>query len=199
MNMAHALALLVLTLIPVAHAQEAAPEATLRASLGGPFASQLTVSGGPWLATGSEQTLSVIFSVDDLAAIKQFDVVVRLEPPSAFDTSTVRFLTESPFLNPIAGGVDVLSEQELKMGAAIFGTAISGSRLLGTLLIQTTAQFSPQEPARLVIQSFSIGPTSFERDSYEEGELMLEILVSEAPTAVEASTWGAMKATGKGR
>ena len=196
MKMAHSLALLALMLIPVAHAQEAVPEAALQASLGGPFASQLTVTGGPWLATGSGQTLTVIFSADDLAAVKQFDVVVRLEPPSAFDTSTVRFLTESPFLNPI--GTDLLSEQEIKMGAAILGTAINGDRVLGTLLIQTTAQFSPQEPARLVIQSFSIGPTSFERDSYDEGELMLEILASEAPTAVEASTWGATKAAGKG-
>ncbi len=194
MNKASTVALLLLFLAPVVRSQEAVMDAVLSAPLSGEFASEIKITGGPWLATEPEQPLALTFTANGLAGVKQFDLVVRLEPADAFDISSFRFITENPFLNPVAGGVDILSEVEIKMGAAILGTAVDGERLLGTLMMQTSAEFSPARAARLVIQSFSIGPTSFERDRYEEEELKLGILVSDAPTVVDVSSWGSVKA-----
>jgi hypothetical protein len=193
---AHTLACMVLLLAPVVQAQEPADE-VLRVPLSGEFASEIKVTGGPWLASAPEQPLALTFTASGLAGVKQFDMVVRLEPADAFDASSFRFITESPFLNPV--GVDLLSEVELKTGAAILGTtAVDGEWLLGTLMMQTSAQFDPSRPARLVIQSFSIGPTSFERDTYTESDLELSIVVSEVPidmaTVVDVGSWGSVKA-----
>lgn len=193
MTKVYSLALLSLLLIATARAQESDLDAVLEAPLSGQFASQINVTGGPWLATEPGQMLAMTFVADGLAGVKQFDLVVRIEPPAAFDISSTRFVTETPFLNPVPGGAEVLSEVEVKMGAAILGTAVDGQKVLGTLTMQTSAQYSLTEPARLVIQSFSIGPTSFERDNYDEGELKLGIVVSHAPTAVGLRSWGSTK------
>lgn len=189
----HTLACIVLLLAPVVHAQEPAEE-VLRVTLSGEFASEIKITGGPWLATEPEQPLALTFTANGLAGVKQFDMVVRLDPADAFDASSLRFITEGPFINPV--GVDLLSEVEVKTGAAILGTAVDGEMLLGTLMMQTSAQFDPALSARLVIQSFSIGPTSFERDTYTESNLELSIVVSEGemPTVVDVGSWGSVKA-----
>ncbi len=190
MNKASTVVLLSFFLVPAALSQEAVVDGTLLAPLSGDFASDVTITGGPWLATEPEQPLALTFIANGLAGVKQFDLVVRLEPAAAFDISSFRFITETPFLNPI--GVDVLSEVEIKMGGAILGTAVNGDWVLGTLMMQTSAEFSTAQPAQLVIQSFSIGPTSFERDDYDEEELKLGVIIN-APTAVGTSTWGSLK------
>ena len=177
--------------IPSARGQDADSE--LRVSLVGDFASELRVTGGPWRGTEPGQPLALVFTAAGLAGVKQFDLVVRLEPPDAFDPASIRFLTDSPFTNPVAGGVVKISESELKMGAAILGAAIDGERALGTLMMKTNTDFSSALAARLVIQSFSIGPTSFERNEYDEEQLKLEVLVN-MPTAVGIDSWGGVKA-----
>ena len=177
--------------IPAARSQDVDSE--LRVPLAGDFASELRVTDGPWRATEPGHPLTLTFTASGLAGVKQFDLVVRLEPPDAFDATSMRFVTDSPFTNPVAGGVDKISESELKMGAAILGAAIDGERALGTLMIQTNTDFSAALAARLVIQSFSIGPTSFERNEYDESQLKLEVLVN-MPTAVGVDSWGAVKA-----
>ena len=183
--------LLFLCTITVARGQDVDSE--LRVPLAGDFASELRVNGGPWRATEPGHPLALTFTASGLAGVKQFDFVVRLEPPDAFDATSIRFVTDSPFTNPVAGGVDKISESELKMGAAILGAAIDGERALGTLMMQTNTDFSAALAARLVIQSFSIGPTSFERNEYDEEQLKLEVLVN-MPTAVGVDSWGAVKA-----
>ena len=196
MNKAHAIALVSLLSATVAHSQDAAGPAQ-QASLSGGFAGEIQITGGPWLVTEPGEPVVMTFTADELAGVKQFDFVVRLEPPAAFDIDSSIFRTEDPFLDPFPNGVDLLSDAEVKMGAAILGTAVvDGTRTLGTLTILTSEEYDPTKPARLVVQSFSIGPSSVDRDNYGEDDLRLGVVVSDAPSVIGGTSWGSMKATG---
>ena len=198
MNRSRAIALVsFLLMTAAAHSQGAAAGLAQRASLDGGFASELEISGGPWLATQPGELLTLTFTAEGLAGVKQFNVVVRLEPPAAFDIASAIFRTEDPFLDPFPNGVVLPSDEEVDMGAAILGLAVvDGVKTLGTLTIQTSDDFDPAQPARLVIQSFSIGPSSTDRDNYGEDDLELGVLVTEVPSVIGDTTWGSMKATG---
>ncbi len=194
MNKALTIVLLSFFLVPEARSQDTA----LELPLSGQYVSLISVTGGPWLATEPGQQVNLIFTADGLVDVKQFDFLVRLDPPEAFDITGAIFRTDNPFLNPFPGGVDLLSDTEIKMGAAILGTSVvNGERILGTLSIPTSETFTRSQPARLVIQSFSVGPSSFDRDTYGETDLELSIVVSDAPvdpTVVDVGSWGSVKA-----
>ena len=67
MTKVYSLALLSLLLIATARAQESDLDAVLEAPLSGQFASQINVTGGPWLATEPGQMLAMTFVADGLA------------------------------------------------------------------------------------------------------------------------------------
>lgn len=169
----------------------------LSADLTGDFANGVVITGGTWEATEPEAGLSMVFAATGLAAINQFEFILTFEPLSAFDISSARFRGFDLFDAP-GRGVEVLDDDRLRLGAGVFEDVISGDSELGTLTITTSATFDPNVSTRILVEFFSVGPAADNRDNHDETALGSMGINVAAATAVEAVTWGSLKAITKG-
>ena len=131
---------------------------------------------------GPGQELTVELEADNLVGVKQYGIVVTLDPPDAFDLDSITFATASDVLDPedpdtwvpgtwISPGV-LLLDDGAELGAGNFTDAFTGSDFpLGTLTLTTAADFTADTEALIDITRISLGPTSTERDVFEIDDL----------------------------
>ena len=172
-------------------------ELELSADLDGSYASGVAITGGTWDVSEPATGISLVFAATGLVEINQFEFILRFEPPSAFNIEIARFSGfESEELTGIvihAIPTAVLEDGRLRLAAgSLEQDVISGDTELGTLRLLTSDSFDPDEPARIIVDLFSVGPSADERDSYDATTLNMGVIVA-AQTAVRAATWGAMK------
>ena len=140
--------------------------------------------------------ITLVFSATGMADVNQFEFILSFEPASAFDIDIARF---RGFVSEDLGGVEVqgLSELEddgrLRFAGGVLGDVINGDSDLGTLQLTTSATFDADEPARIVVDFFSIGPSADDRDSYDQEALGNVGVIVAAGTAVESTPWGLVK------
>lgn len=142
----------------------------LEARLQGHYVEKLQVLKGDEANPGAQQPLSLHFQASGMKGVHQFELVVAPEPAEAFDLEAATFEPDTPFIT-IGSGVQLLPEKHLRMAGLSLGLDRDGEAGLGILHLKTSAAFTPA--ARLRVLSFSIGPSSKERDTYAEQELNL--------------------------
>ena len=151
-----------------------------QSTLSGTYASRIGIVGGPWQASGPQQDVSLTFVASGLNDVKQFQIDVTLEPALAFDIDSAVFVTADPFVDPFPNGVEIVSQDTVRMGAAILGgDGVSGEKTLGTLRISTSSTFGRLVQAQVGVALLSIGPNRLERDEYTAAELNLGVVVNE--------------------
>jgi len=148
----------------------------LEARLNGRYVERLQIHKGDEAVTGPQQPLSLEFKASGMKGVKQFEMVVAPEPAEAFDLKSSTFEPETPFIT-VGSGVQFLPENHLRIAGLSLGMDRDGEAGLGTLNLQTSSAFSATTQARIRVVSFSIGPSSRERDTYSEQELNLGVSV----------------------
>ena len=170
-------------------------ELELSADLDGSYANGVAITGGTWEVSEPEAGISMVFAATGLVEVNQFEFILSFEPPSAFNIDIARF---RGFVSDDLGGVEVQGLAEvhedgrLRFAGGVLGDVIDGDSELGTLLLLTSDSFDPDEPARIIVDLFSVGPSADDRDSYDETALNMGVIVA-AQTAVSATTWGSVK------
>ena len=119
---------------------------------------------------------SFSFSAAGMSEVKQFEVIVAAEPAEAFDLNGAAFVPEKPFIT-VGSGIELSPDKHLRMAGILLSQPKSGNGPLGTLTLQTSAAFTKATQARIRILLFSIGPSSRERDRYEERTLNMGVEV----------------------
>ena len=131
---------------------------------------------------GPGQEVTVELEADNVVGVKQYGLVVTLDPPDAFDLDSITFATASDVLDPedpktwvsgtwISPGV-LLLDDGVELGAGNFTDAYTGSDFaLGTLTLTTAADFTADTEALIDVTRISLGPSSTERDVFEIDDL----------------------------
>lgn len=144
--------------------------------LNGRYVEKLQLQRGDGAASGPQQPLSLKFQASGMVGVRQFELVVALEPVEAFDLAVASFVPEKPFIT-VGSGVQITPEKQLRIAGLSLGMGRDGEAGLGSLNLQTSATFSATTQARIRVVLFSIGPSSTERDTYSEKELNLGMTV----------------------
>ena len=151
------------------------------------------------LVKGPGEKVEVNLSADELAGVKQVEVIVTVSPAEAFDLEATTFVGSSAF-SLSAPAVEVLGNQ-VRGGAVVNlnDDPVSGDSVLGTFTLVTSDSFTEEMEADIVVHSVSLGPSSDMRD-YLDAELLSRsmhlnrpdpVLVATAPLVGNALTSGA--------
>ena len=138
-----------------------------QATLSGPYAGGVRIVANGLDASGPGQEVSLAFELDDADQVRQFDLIVEADPPSAFDMASAVAAVQQPFVTPLPTGVQVDGGSLRVIGASLT-TSGTGTQALATLRLPTSSSFGTFSRARLVVTLLSIGPASAQRDEYGE-------------------------------
>ena len=172
--------------------EPAAAELSQSIALDGDYASGFVIGGDAWTASSGGQEVTLVFSGLDLVDVRQLEVILEPVPPSAFDLESAVFKPTEPLVT-LGKGVEVIEGDRLRLGGASVTESIEGDQEFGTFTLLTSEGFSGTG-AQLEVTFLSLGPTSDERDEYDQENLGLGVVVSDVETAAETSTWGRIKA-----
>lgn len=170
----------------------AASELRQSAALDGDYASEFLIEGD-WAASSGGQEVRLLFSGRDLN-IRQIELILEPIPASAFDLESAMFKPEEPILT-FGSGVEALEGGRLRLGGASVSETIEGDHQFGTFTLATSEDFDPKASARIEVAFLSLGPSSTDREDYQQEDLGVGVVVSsgETETAREVSTWGRIK------
>ena len=175
-------------------AGKAAAASELRQSvvLDGAYASEFLIEGD-WTAASGGQEVRLVFSGQDLNEVKQIELILELVPADAFDLESAMFQPEDPFLT-FGSGVEAIDGGRLRLGGASVSDPMEGNQQFGTFSLSTSEDFNPKASAQIAVAFLSLGPSSTDREEYNQEDLGLGVVVSSGETANEVSTWGRIKA-----
>ncbi len=173
----------------------AASELTQSVALEGAYASEFLVGGDTWTASSGGQEVTLLFSGRDLMDIRQLELIIEPIPPSAFDLESAVFTPTEPLVT-LGKGVEVIDGDRLRLGGASVSESIEGDQQFGTFTLRTSEGFTSETSAQIEVTFLSLGPTSSDREEYDQENLGLGVVVSgvDIETSSETSTWGRIKA-----
>ena len=149
----------------------------LDARLDGRYVKEIRIEEGNWSSIGSQQDVVLKFLAAGMSQIKQFELDLELDPATAFDLEASNFVPAEPFMT-FGNGIELLSSNKVKIGAANFMGTTSGDAVLGTLNLRTASLFNPRAEIRIRIVLFSMGPTSANRDAYTAEDLDMGVIAN---------------------
>jgi hypothetical protein len=149
----------------------------LEAQLVGQYADGLAITGGSWNDVGSRRAIQITFSASGMVGIGQFDVVLTPDPPTQFDIALSQFVPEPPFLT-LGTGVEQLDDGSIRFIGVNFQRTSNGAAVLGTINLRTEASFSVDHQVELPVSFFSIGPTSADRDSFQQADINVGVIIN---------------------
>ena len=152
-------------------------ELRLEAQLDGRYVQGIQIQPEDLSAIGPGEEIAITFKAQGMQAIGQFDLILESRPATRFDMDSSAFVPEPPFVT-LPPGIEEQDDGQVRFIGVNFERSTSGDAELGTLRLQTPADFSDQNPLHLSVVFFSIGPSSTERDSYRAEELQLGIVVN---------------------
>ena len=150
----------------------------LEAQLDGQFVKGLQIQKGNWSAVGPQEDIEITFIALGMKDIGQFDIIMEPDPPTTFNIAASAFVPDGPFIT-MDKGVEQQEDGKVRFIGVDFQKSTDGDATLGTLKLKTVADFSTKNELRLRVVSFSIGPSSTERDNYEAEDLNLGVLINE--------------------
>ena len=177
-----------------ADAGVAASELRQSAALDGTYASEFLIEGD-WAASSGGQEITLVFSGRDLNDIRQVELILEPIPASAFDLESAVFTPQDPILT-LGSGVEVIEGDLLHLGGASISDPVEGDQQFGTFTVRTSDAFTSSTSARIEVTLLSLGPSSDDREAYNQEDLGLGVVVSSGDTETvdETSTWGRIKA-----
>lgn len=122
-------------------------------------------------------TVDVTLSAAGLVGAKQFDIILEVAPADAFDLTATTFAHNAAKFT-ISPGVEFPAAGQVKSGAASFGAAVDGDELMGTFTLKTADSYTTDIEATIKVVRYSVGPTSTNRDVFDEAALALSITVN---------------------
>ena len=177
-----------------AEAGAAASELRQSIALGGAYASEFLIEGD-WTASSGGQEITLVFSGRDLNDIRQVELILEPIPASAFDLESAAFTPQDPIVT-LGSGVEVIEGDRLHLGGASISDPVEGDQQFGTFTVSTSGTFTSSTSAHLEVTFLSLGPSSNDREDYDQADLGLGVVVStgDTQTVDEVSTWGRIKA-----
>jgi hypothetical protein len=124
-----------------------------------------------------DKTVTFAVAAAGVVGVKQYDVTVRVTPADAFDLNATTFAPgDAAFLVP---GKEVnVAAGTVKIGAANLLASVSGDLVLGTFTFTTAAGFTAGTEATITATLISLGPSSSNRDVFNEAALGLSAAVN---------------------
>jgi hypothetical protein len=128
---------------------------------------------------GAGQEISIGLSATGMVGVKQLAWTVELDPAEAFDFGSAGYEAEQGMISP---GTTVNGNQ-IDLGGALFSGGIDGDELLGTLTINTAADFTASTTATIRVVSVSMGPSTSDRDAQSVADTDLDLSITLNPPA----------------
>ena len=148
---------------------------------------------------GPGETVTVTLSAAGMVGVKQIDITLEVSPADAFvlDVDNASFVPDASWPQPfIAPGVEFPAAGQVKSGGAILGTLQrDGDGVLGSFNLTTSATFTSDTEASISVVQVSLGPSSSERDVFDQGQLGLNVDVNPPPPPVSEPTLAADSGT----
>ena len=181
-------------LLQCRQADAAASELRQSVALDGTYASEFLIEG-EWTASSGGQEITLVFSGRDLNDIRQVELILEPIPASAFDLESAVFTPRDPIVT-LGSGVEVIEGDLLHLGGASISDPVEGDQQFGTFTVRTSDAFTSSTSARIEVNLLSLGPSSSDREAYNQEDLGLGVVVSSGGTETvdEMSTWGRIKA-----
>jgi len=145
--------------------------------LNGRYIGTIRLSGGQLSTNAQGQLIEILVSATALANVKQFEMVLHVEPNDSFDLSGSNFVPAQPFISP-PNSIETTADGLWRTGGASISGEVNGDASLGTLKLTTGAAFDKINNATLHLEFFSIGPSSSDRDDYYEKDLEVGMTIS---------------------
>ena len=155
----------------------AASELTQSVALDGDYASEFVIGWDTWSASSGGQEVTLLFSGRDLKDVRQLEVIIEPVPPSAFDLESAVFTPTEPLVT-LGKGVEVIDGDRLRLGGASVSESIEGDQEFGTFTLRTSDGFTSGTSAQIEVTFLSLGPTSSDREEYDQENLGLGVVVS---------------------
>ena len=173
---------------------EAASELRQSVALDGDYASEVLIEGD-WTASSGGQEITLVFSARDLNNLRQIELILEPTPASAFDLESAAFTPQDPIVT-LGSGVELIEGDLLHLGGASISDPVEGDQQLGTFTVRTSDAFTSETSAQIEVTLLSLGPSSTDREAYNQEDLGLGVVVSvgDTETVDETSTWGRIKA-----
>ena len=167
------------TLLPSDTAEaNAGSELQQAVQLDGRYVTQIRIQGGgAWRANRAQQEIALTLAATGLISVRQVEFVVRPTPPSAFDLTSAVFIPAAP-LRTLGVGVQIENGTQIRAGAATLTEDVVGDRILGTLTLRTSSTFNGLTRAQLGVVFVSVGPSVSDRETFEEEDLNLGVIVN---------------------
>jgi hypothetical protein len=165
---------------------------TQEAELAGAYIAKLSVTPNTNKIDGPGQEITLELQASGLTTAKQVEFIIAVRPPEAFDLDASVFSPADPYLT-LGTGVELVDNQLLRLGSVAFVDGNFGDASLGTLNLTLSQEYIPGTIVSVHILFFSIGPSSEEREIYDEAITCLEWFLEPLNTAILASPWGQIK------
>ena len=117
-----------------------------------------------YVEVGPGQEIAVHLEADNLVGVKEYDILVELDPSDAFELIAWDPGTWTPT------GVKVV-DGAVEFGAATTEYFTGNDLTLGTLTLTTAADFTTDTEALIDVTRISLGPSSTDRDVFDTDDL----------------------------
>ncbi len=166
----------------------------LAADLNGTYISKLSGTPNTTQLHGTGQEITLTLQGEGLSTAKQIELFVAARPPEAFDIEASFFVPSTPYIT-IGSGVELIENNILRLGAVALQDVSLGDAELGILHLTIGPNYVPGSIASVQLLFLSIGPSSTERELYDEKITCLEWFLEPLNTAISTSPWGDFKAS----
>mgnify|MGYP000120848463 FL=1 len=121
------------------------------------------------------QTFEVDVDAIGLAGVEQYEIILELDPPAAFDLANSSFANS--LTSAITLGIESPGPGQFRSGAAILsGTPFTGDGTLGTFTLKTSPEFA--NDATVKLGRVAVGSSSTEQDVFLAGDLNLSFSIA---------------------
>ena len=121
------------------------------------------------------QTFDVDVDATGLVGVEQYEIILELHPPEAFDLANSSFASSLPS----AFSLDIeppASEQFRSGGVILLGTPFTGDATLGTFTLKTSEEFA--NDATVKVGRIAVGASSTEQDVFLADDLNLNFTIA---------------------
>jgi hypothetical protein len=116
---------------------------------------------------GPDQDIEVSIDAQGMTNVKQFEIILEVSPPEAFDLGASSFAQNTAFT--IYPGMLSPASNQIRVGAVNFTTPVNGDAPLGTFTLHTSSTFETATATTEAIIRFvriALGPSSTEQDVF---------------------------------
>ena len=149
----------------------------LAAQLDGRYAQSIHIEESQFTATGPGQEVALTFAAQGMVNVKQFELLLEIEPANALAFAGSSFAATDPFLTP-PFSIELTEEGLWRTGGASITETKKGNDILGTLTLRTGDGFDAGMQVQVRVAFFSLGPSFSDRDDYTAADLNMGVVIN---------------------